>query len=117
MITLGDGRERPPSTASLYGRAGRLAAAGEPTPGHRKGTSQQSRGQAREADQHEQQQHPTSGSVMAEALVAALVETWRAIQKRHLDVPDFVLTLGSGTIGARRARSSSGTSWPDAGTP
>jgi hypothetical protein len=45
---------------------------------------------------------PTTGTAMAEALVTALAETWRAIQKRHPDVPDVVLTLGSGTLGARR---------------
>lgn len=45
---------------------------------------------------------PTSGTAMAEALVTALAETWRAIQKRHPDVPDVMLTVGSGTLGARR---------------
>jgi hypothetical protein len=45
---------------------------------------------------------PTTGTAMAEALVAALAETWRAIQNRHPDVPDVVLTVGSGTLGARR---------------
>lgn len=42
------------------------------------------------------------GTSITERLVAALTATWRAIQDRHGDVPDVVLTLGSGTLGARR---------------
>ncbi|MGH3449561.1 MAG: hypothetical protein ACRDQW_02320 [Haloechinothrix sp.] len=34
-------------------------------------------------------------------LVEALENTWRAIQKRHPDVPDVMLTLGAGSIGDR----------------
>ena len=44
----------------------------------------------------------TAGVSITEALVTALAATWRAIQHRHPEVPDVVLTLGSGTIGARR---------------
>jgi hypothetical protein len=43
-----------------------------------------------------------AGTSITERLVAALTGTWRAIQDRHADVPDVVLTLGSGTLGARR---------------
>lgn len=35
----------------------------------------------------------------ASALVAALEATWSAIQLRHPDVPDVVVTLGAGSIG------------------
>jgi len=42
------------------------------------------------------------GTSITERLVAALTATWRTIQDRHGDVPDVVLTLGSGTLGARR---------------
>ena len=42
------------------------------------------------------------GTSITERLVGALTATWAAIQDRHADVPDVVLTLGSGTIGARR---------------
>ena len=44
---------------------------------------------------------PTGASITAR-LVAALTAAWGAIQDRHPDVPDVVLTLGSGTLGARR---------------
>ncbi|WP_219419929.1 hypothetical protein [Pseudonocardia nigra] len=44
----------------------------------------------------------TTGTSITERLVAALTATWVAIQDRHADVPDVVLTLGSGTLGARR---------------
>jgi hypothetical protein len=37
----------------------------------------------------------------AERLVAALSAAWRAIQAQHPQVPDVVLTLGSGTLGRR----------------
>ena len=43
-----------------------------------------------------------AGASITERLVVALSATWRAIQQRHPDVPDVVLTIGSGTIGARR---------------
>ncbi len=43
-----------------------------------------------------------AGTSITERLVAALTATWRAIQDRHANVPDVVLTLGSGTLGARR---------------
>lgn len=45
---------------------------------------------------------PQAGTSMTERLVAALSASWRAIQDRHPDVPDVVLTIGSGTLGARR---------------
>ena len=35
----------------------------------------------------------------ASGLVAALEATWSAIQRRHHDVPDVVVTLGAGSIG------------------
>jgi len=44
----------------------------------------------------------TAGVSITEGLVTALAGTWRAIQHHHPEVPDVVLTLGSGTIGARR---------------
>lgn len=40
---------------------------------------------------------------IAEQLVSAMSATWRAIQARHPDVPDVVLTLGSGADRRRRA--------------
>lgn len=43
-----------------------------------------------------------TGVSITEGLVTALAGTWRAIQHHHPEVPDVVLTLGSGTIGARR---------------
>lgn len=43
-----------------------------------------------------------AGTSITELLVTALTATWGAIQDRHPDVPDVVLTLGSGTLGARR---------------
>jgi hypothetical protein len=43
-----------------------------------------------------------AGASITERLVAALTAAWGAIQDRHPDVPDIVLTLGSGTLGARR---------------
>jgi hypothetical protein len=43
-----------------------------------------------------------AGTSITERLVGALTATWAAIQARHADVPDVVLTLGSGTLGARR---------------
>lgn len=43
-----------------------------------------------------------AGASITERLVAALTAAWSAIQERHPDVPDVVLTLGSGTLGARR---------------
>lgn len=43
-----------------------------------------------------------AGGSITERLVAALTAAWSAIQERHPDVPDVVLTLGSGTLGARR---------------
>lgn len=44
----------------------------------------------------------TGGVSITEGLVTALAATWRAIQHHHPEVPDVVLTLGSGTLGARR---------------
>jgi hypothetical protein len=38
---------------------------------------------------------------IAEQLVGALTAAWRAIQARHAEVPDVVLTVGSGTIGVK----------------
>jgi hypothetical protein len=43
----------------------------------------------------------TAGESITERLVAALSGAWRAIQARHPDVPDVVLTIGSGTSGRR----------------
>lgn len=48
-----------------------------------------------------------SGAAVSESitlpLVAALETAWSAIQHRHRDVPDVVLTLGAGSIGERGA--------------
>jgi hypothetical protein len=41
------------------------------------------------------------GESITERLVAALSGAWRAIQAQHPDVPDVVLTIGSGTNGRR----------------
>ncbi|MGH3525753.1 MAG: hypothetical protein ACRDQ6_00380 [Pseudonocardiaceae bacterium] len=38
---------------------------------------------------------------ITEQLVASVTATWRAIKARHAEVPDVVLTLGSGTIGVK----------------
>jgi hypothetical protein len=38
---------------------------------------------------------------ITERLVSALTAAWRAIQRHHPEVPDVVLTLGSGTLGKR----------------
>ncbi len=38
---------------------------------------------------------------IAEQLVGALTTAWRAIKARHTEVPDVVLTVGSGTIGVK----------------
>ncbi|PXY16483.1 hypothetical protein BAY59_38495 (plasmid) [Prauserella coralliicola] len=38
---------------------------------------------------------------ITEQLVAALTAAWRAIRAQHPEVPDIVLTLGSGTLGKR----------------
>ncbi|GAY10329.1 hypothetical protein [Pseudonocardia sp. N23] len=38
---------------------------------------------------------------ITERLVSALTAAWRAIQGEHPEVPDVVLTLGSGTLGKR----------------
>jgi hypothetical protein len=38
---------------------------------------------------------------IAEQLVGALAAAWRAIKARHAEVPDVVLTVGSGTIGVK----------------
>lgn len=38
---------------------------------------------------------------IAEQLVGALTAAWRAIKARHAEVPDVVLTVGSGTIGVK----------------
>ena len=42
-----------------------------------------------------------AGSSVSERLVAALADTWRAIQARHPDVPDVAIVIGSGTGGRR----------------
>lgn len=42
-------------------------------------------------------------SITTEQLVTALTATWRAIQQHHPEVPDVMLTLGSGTLGKRGA--------------
>lgn len=62
-------------------------------------------------------QVPPAGMEITQQLVAASTAAWRAIQDRHPDVPDVVLTLGSGTQGARRGRPTWATSPPGAGTP
>jgi hypothetical protein len=36
-----------------------------------------------------------------EQLVGALAAAWRAIQARHAEVPDVVITVGSGTPGVK----------------
>lgn len=46
---------------------------------------------------------PTNAPTITEQLVTALSAGWRAIQQRHPEVPDVVLTLGSGTLGQRGA--------------
>lgn len=38
----------------------------------------------------------------ASVVVAAIEDLWSAIQRRHPDVPDVVVTLGAGTIGTPR---------------
>lgn len=40
-------------------------------------------------------------ATFTEQLVGALTATWRAIRAHHPEVPDVVLTLGSGTLGKR----------------
>lgn len=42
------------------------------------------------------------GVIEASQLVAALEVAWSAIQERHEDVPDVVVTLGAGSIGVAR---------------
>lgn len=46
-------------------------------------------------------QHIGEERTVTEQLVGALTAAWRAIQDRHPEVPDVVLTLGSGTLGQR----------------
>lgn len=47
----------------------------------------------------------TSGPAsIAPRLVAALDRVWAAIRRRHPEVPEVVMTLGSGSIGARSGR-------------
>jgi hypothetical protein len=41
----------------------------------------------------------TTEATITEQMVAALTHAWAAIQDRHADVPDVVLTIGSGTMG------------------
>lgn len=43
----------------------------------------------------------TPTPTITERLVAALTSAWRAIQQQHPEVPDTVLTLGSGTLNRR----------------
>lgn len=45
----------------------------------------------------------TSTDATGDPLYAALSATWRAIQARHPEVPDVMVTLGSGTLGQRGA--------------
>jgi hypothetical protein len=45
----------------------------------------------------------TPAPTITERLVAALTAAWRAIQAQHPEVPDTVLTLGSGTLSQRGA--------------
>ena len=45
----------------------------------------------------------TPAPTITERLVAALTAAWRAIQQEHPEVPDTVLTLGSGTLSQRGA--------------
>lgn len=42
------------------------------------------------------------GVIEASQLVAAIEVAWAAIQQRHEDVPDVVVTLGAGSIGVAR---------------
>lgn len=42
------------------------------------------------------------GQVEASELVAALEVVWEAIQERHPDVPDVMVTLGAGSVGVPR---------------
>lgn len=42
-----------------------------------------------------------AGQSITEQLVAAVAAVWRGIQDRHPEVPDVVLTLGSGTMNQR----------------
>ena len=51
---------------------------------------------------------PAGGAGVAGVLVAALEATWTAIRTHHPDVPAVVVTLGSGTIGTRRAATTLG---------
>lgn len=44
---------------------------------------------------------PIAEQSVTEALVSAVTLVWREIRRRHPDVPDVVLTLGSGTVGQR----------------
>lgn len=44
----------------------------------------------------------TNEQSVTETLVAALTVAWRGIRRHHPDVPDVVLTLGSGTLGRQR---------------
>ncbi|MFD9893548.1 hypothetical protein ACFWY9_29745 [Amycolatopsis sp. NPDC059027] len=37
-------------------------------------------------------------------LVSAFAATWSAIRRRHPDVPDVVVTIGSGTLGVKQGR-------------
>jgi hypothetical protein len=46
-------------------------------------------------------EHTTSPVTIAEQLVGALAAAWRAIKARHAEVPEVVLTVGSGTIGVK----------------
>jgi hypothetical protein len=48
----------------------------------------------------------TPPMTIAEQLVGALTSAWRAIKARHAEVPEVVLTVGSGTIGVK--------AWPGA---
>lgn len=41
---------------------------------------------------------------IAEQIVGALTRAWQAIQAKHPEVPDVVLTFGSGTMNAKAAR-------------
>jgi hypothetical protein len=47
-------------------------------------------------------EHTTSAVTIAEQVVGALAAAWRAIKVRHAEVPEVVLTVGSGTIGPAR---------------
>jgi hypothetical protein len=49
-------------------------------------------------------QSPEQPTTIAEQLVTALTRVWRTIQARHPEVPEVVLTIGSGTTNPRATK-------------